>query len=136
MLPEQLDEFIPPRFDTTSPPSKETEIKSVIDLIEFNCRRNPHHLFCTQVEGDQDDLADVPLLQITFQLLFEMVSDCQRWIEENIDQAKQPILDRSGNMMKAPPVSLLLENDVGVLIHLFALMGLGVPVRFSNPCCN
>ena len=27
------------------------------------------------------------------------------------------------------PVALFVESDVGLLIHLFSLMGLGVPVR-------
>jgi hypothetical protein len=130
MLSEQLDEYILPRFDTTSPPSPKTEIKSVLDLIEFNRKENPSYHFCTQAEGD--DLSDVSLLRITFRLFFEMVSNCQRWIEENVAEAKQPVLDQSGDMKKAPTVSLLLDSDVGVLIHLFALMGLGIPVRSSN----
>lgn len=89
-VPEQLDEYTLLRFDTTLPPILKTEIKSVIDLIEFNCKKNPSYLFCTQAEGGKQDSNDVSLVRITFQLLFEIISN---WIEENVTVAKRLVLD-------------------------------------------
>ena len=55
-----------------------------------------------------------------------MIYSCQAWIAEYYgyqDKARTGI-----DADKAQPIALLMDSDISVLVHMFALMGLGIPV--------
>jgi hypothetical protein len=121
MVTSQAQDYVLPVFDTSSPPARAQKIKSTIDLIDFNAEHNPNALFCVQMEEH-----DVPgSLEVSFKTFRDMISRSQAWIEENIPTA---VRDEGNTMSKPQPVALFMDSDVGLLVYLFALMGLGIPV--------
>lgn len=121
------DHFNLPLFDPSSAPSSDISIKTACDLIDFNADRNPDHLFCLQAEKSPNGSKNPSFLRITYRSFRDMVLRCQQWIEEHIREIHLPILI-DGKTVKSRPVALLLDSDIGLLVHLFALMGMGVPV--------
>lgn len=114
---------------STSP----STIRTLPDLIHHNARYNPHHLFCLQcklsAEEDTSSLATVP---VTFVQLKETVDRCCRWLETGA--ALQPAKLRSdGSVQKSRPVALFMESDLGLFLHIAALLTLNIPVSFQHP---
>jgi acyl-coenzyme A synthetase/AMP-(fatty) acid ligase len=120
MVISQVEDYVLPVFDTSSPPAPAEKIKSTIDLIDFNAEHNPNALFCIQMEEH-----DV-LLEISYKTFRDMISRSQAWVEENIHTVGR---DESNKMSKPHSIALFMDSDVGLLAYLFALMGLGIPVR-------
>jgi len=125
-MPSQ--KFILPEFDSRLAPTEDAQIKTVAQLIDFNADNNPDYLFCLQAEKPVNGAKDAPLRRITHKSFRSMISSCQVWIEDHIEELQLPVQDEKGNITKGPPITLLLDSDVGLLVHFFALLGLGVPV--------
>lgn len=58
----------------------------------------------------------------------DAVLRCQEWIQEEVKEARLPVRKEDGRTTKCPPIALLVESDIGLIIHLIAWLGLGVPV--------
>lgn len=124
---------VPPINLRSLTPEKD-EIRTLPELLEWNARENPDHLFCVQAEkkrqiGESNDPYE--LTSITNDDFKRAVGRCVRWLEGNVPGLKDlgsPDGDAEKVTGKPPAVALLMESDVGILIHLFALMSIGVPV--------
>lgn len=120
--------YILPGFDTRFPPAGDAQIKTAAELIDFNADNNPNYLFCLQAEKSLDGGKGPPVLRITHKSLRSMILSCQLWLLKHIKELQLPIEGDGGNIIKGPPIALLLDSDVGLLVHFFALLGLGIPV--------
>lgn len=127
--------FERPHF-TPLPPKSGTEdqletITSLPDLIEFNARHNPDHVFCIQArssigrhEAAENSNATFNPCPITFAQLESAVHACASTISTLMPQKQ----DASGGSKASEPLALYLESDVGLFFHLAALLNLNVPV--------
>ena len=97
------------------------------ELIEYNASHNPHYQFCIQAQKQSPD-ARPQLRSVSHLQLKHAIAQCQAWLMNTLVELKLPLANSDGTVSKSPPVALFLESDVGLLIHLFSLMGLGVPV--------
>lgn len=128
----------PPINLRSSTPEKD-EIRSLPELLEWNARENPDHVFCVQAETKRQGVeSDDPyeLRSLTNDDFKRAVGRCVRWFEGNVPGLKDlgsPDGDAENLAEKPPAVALLMESDVGILIHLFALMSIGVPVSSHTP---
>lgn len=117
-----LESYVLPCFDTSCPPEAEDKIKSAIDLIEFNAEFNARRAFCIQLKKDSASRL-VQQEEITFLNFRDMIYSCQAWMLDHVYMTTAQ--DQTG---KPQPIALLMDSDVTLLVHMFALMGLGIPV--------
>jgi len=116
-------------FDSSCPPEN-GQIRTIPELIEYNARVNPNHPFCLQAQKSTDLFAKkLELLTITHLQLKNAILRCSEWFKESIEGLELPKISSGGKITKGRPVALFIGSDVGMLFHLFALMGLGVPVQ-------
>ena len=108
----------------------EREIKTIPQLIEFNARRNPDHIFCIQARNQQDRIP-VSHLQLK-----QAVLKCSGWLIANVEKLTLPYADTDGNICRGPPVALAMNSDIGLLVHLLSLLSLGVPVLLLSARLN
>lgn len=85
-----------------------SDISSLPDLVRFNARKNPNHIFAKASK-------------ITFSQLEELIRRCAGWLRSTVTSARQ-------NGDSDTPVALYLESDIGLFIHLVALLSIDVPV--------
>ncbi|GAP82675.2 putative L-aminoadipate-semialdehyde dehydrogenase large subunit [Rosellinia necatrix] len=116
----------------------ESEISSLPDLIQFNARENPHHVFALQSELNDNSHGGVgqepyEVSEITFEQLHRMVHRCARWIRKAVVSA-----DGDSELGEQKPIALYVESGVGLFVHLAALLYLDIPAllisaRLSSP---
>ena len=121
--------YVLPQFVNESHSPSNTPINTVADLIDFNADMNPNHLFCLQMT---ELSLGPPPRHITNQVFRDTISVCQTWVLGHIREAQRPVTASSGELLKGAPVAILMDSGLELLIHLFALMGLGIPVRFPT----
>ena len=110
-----------------------TSIRTVPQVLQYNSQANPDHPFCFQLRKPKETAtSESDLFAITHLQLRQAVSRCSAWLLARITEIILPKKDLENQMIKGPPVALLMESDIGILFHLFSLMSLGVPVR-TNP---
>ncbi|KAF2968004.1 hypothetical protein GQX73_g5534 [Xylaria multiplex] len=102
-------------------PSNDISIRSVPELVDFNAVTNPDALFCVQAIKGLADKA------VTMGQLRDAVIRCKFALQKSL-YIRSPIATEDGKILKSPPVALFMDSDLGLLFHLLALMGLGVPV--------
>ena len=119
------------RFSSTTP--KEAEqldgqdaIASLPDLIRFNARENPEHIFCVQAETAGASRYDSR--KITFSQLDGAVDSCATWIHQVVKSSSP----RNSGEKPPRPVALYLESDIGLFIHVAALLAMDIPVRYHH----
>jgi hypothetical protein len=123
------------QFSLLSLPSQDqTGIRCLPDLVHFNATHNPHHLFCVQAE--QTWSGPDAYLEVTFRDLALAVQKTCDWILGNVDGARRAAKDESGRMVKSKPVALYMESDVGLFVHLVALLTLNIPVSSGRRSVN
>ncbi|WQF86924.1 Putative AMP-dependent synthetase/ligase domain, phosphopantetheine binding ACP domain, AMP-binding [Colletotrichum destructivum] len=94
-------------------------LHSIPELIDFNATHNPSHPFCVQAKPTD------PFDTVSHAEFKVAVSRCAAWLKQNL-----PLRQASGGnsaATKMAPVALFMESDVGLVIHEFALMSIGVP---------
>jgi len=132
------DDFQPAQLQL-SKPAAEIPIRSVPELVDFNAVTNPDALFCfqavkasaslvvkTKQEGGFDDIP------VTMSQLRDAILRCKDFLTVNGVIVMPPRKTEDGKLLKNPPVALFMDSDLGLLVHLIALMGLGVPVGCST----
>ncbi|KAF2792200.1 acetyl-CoA synthetase-like protein [Melanomma pulvis-pyrius CBS 109.77] len=119
--------YILPGFDARYPPARDSQIKTAAELIDFNADNNPNYLFCLQAEKSLNGGEDPSVLRITHKSFRGMILSCQLWLLKHIKELQLPREGDGGIITKGAPIALLLDSDVGLLVHFFALLGLGVP---------
>lgn len=109
-----------------SPDQDSNNIRTVPELIEYNAQYNPNHPFCLQAA--ENSAIDLSLLVVTHLQLKQAILRCSAWLVANIAELSLPQKSDGGKVVKGTPVALLMDSDIGLLLHLLSLMGLGVPV--------
>lgn len=112
-------------------PDDPTAIRTVPELVDFNASHNPTHPLGVQLLPENGEMPG-PSITITHLQFRNAVSCCARRLREEIIGLSSPRISDVGEVTKSRPVALFLESNIGLLIHLLALMGMGVPVRISH----
>ena len=107
--------------------AKLDEIRTVPELLQFNALNNPDHIFCIQARKAAEGPAPT-FLDISFAQMKEAVLRCSTWLTTNLVELSPPWKDNTDNMVKCPPVALLVDSNVGLLLYEYGLMYIGVPV--------
>lgn len=125
---ETMRPFIRANLDLTSnqPLDDEnvTPVQSLIELVDFNHAHNASHAFCIQAKSDG------ALSPVTHAEFKAAVSRCATWAHSVFSNAVAT--DGIGKSEKTH-VALLMESDVGLVIHEFALISKGTPPLVLSP---
>jgi len=95
------------------------------DIVNFNAEHNPDFTFCHQVRKNG---AEERVLSITHLNLRNAVLRCQSWLMENVSAIGDFAHHHSVLTGSRRPLALFMESDVGLWIHVLALLGLDIPV--------
>ncbi|KAL8994550.1 MAG: hypothetical protein Q9169_005514 [Polycauliona sp. 2 TL-2023] len=119
--------FLRPFFQLLPIPSDAelSPIRSLPELVLFNALHNPRHAFCHQ--SSQAAAGQIDSVPITFHQLAVAVENCCSWLLETIPNAHPAKLNGDHHVRKAASVALFLESDVGLFIHVLALLTLNIP---------
>jgi hypothetical protein len=111
------------------PSSNDQHIRSIPELIDYNARVNPEALFCYQALKSTDALGDTdvppPVAVVNMAQLRDAVWHCSQRLLGELGISRENKTPTG----KPAPVALFMDSDLSLLIHLFALMALGTPVR-------
>jgi acyl-CoA synthetase (AMP-forming)/AMP-acid ligase II len=113
--------------------SNNQRIRTIPELIEYNARVNPEALFCYQALKSTDTAGghtDVPppVAAVNMRQLRDAVWRCSQRLRQELGLGRESKTPTG----KSAPVALFMDSDLSLLIHLFALMALGTPVRSQN----
>lgn len=100
-------------------------VRTVPELVDFNAVHNADYIFCYQAR--KDDSGNAHLVSITHSEFRDAVLSCQEWLKSTIDNLQLPVLQDNGVISRSTPVALFMESDIGLFVHIVALLGLGVP---------
>ncbi|KAK4205574.1 hypothetical protein QBC40DRAFT_271190 [Triangularia verruculosa] len=107
---------------------KPDEITSLPGLVAFNAATNPDHVFCHQTEShrrrEQHQKHQYDTRPVTFAQLDRAIGACAAWIRTSLEAQDNRSDGRSTNVR---PVALYMESDIGLFIHLAALLSLNIP---------
>lgn len=103
-----------------------SSLRTLPELVEHNAKNNATYLFCQQAARRLD--GSLHLVSVTHSQLKDAVLRCQEWLRETVNELKLPCPGEDDRFSKGPPVALFMESDVGLWVHLLALISLGVPV--------
>ena len=103
-------------------------VHSIPELIDFNAKFNADYTFCIQAE--KAPLEDSPsTLHVTYAQLKRAIACCSQWLRSSVQQLVLPEIGENGmGSRKGPPIALLLDSDINLLVHAYTLISLGVPV--------
>ncbi|TFK52667.1 acetyl-CoA synthetase-like protein [Heliocybe sulcata] len=94
-------------------------VSTLPELIEFNARHNPDHVFGLQARAGEG----AEPCQITFKQLQAAVERASAWLVKN-----GATTGRTSRDQKVPPVGILLGSDITIYIYIAALLRIGTPV--------
>ena len=124
---------LPPEQPASIKPGHD-EISSLPDLIRFNAVHNKDRVFCKQAVLSQNQDAEASrdtgrfqVKTITFEELQTAVQACKTWATRLLHLTE----NRSATSSQKP-VALFMESDMGLFIHLAALLDLQVPVSIQD----
>lgn len=119
-------QFNRPSISITS--KDEHAVQSIPQLIDFNAKANADYAFCIQAEKAL--LEDSPsFLHVTNAQLKYAICRCAQWLRSTVQELVLPeIIEDGTGTRKGPPIALLLDSDINLLVHAYTLMSLGVPV--------
>ncbi|KAI9688877.1 MAG: putative NRPS-like protein biosynthetic cluster [Bathelium mastoideum] len=104
-------------------------IRTLPDLVEYNAHNNAEYAFCHQLRKAETQNR---IITITHSALKQAILQCQEWLHSNI----RGLCEQDEDSGKPRPVALLMESDVGLWIHLLALLSLGVPALMLSAKLN
>lgn len=120
--------FKRPVFELVTPLAQHDNIRTGPELLAFNAKHNPNHLYCLQATKGNNDSRIGVLKEITFAQMQRSVENAASFLSESL-QLSRPYRDQnSGKIIRGAPVALFLGSDIGLMIHLLALLYLGIPV--------
>lgn len=118
------------KINLKPPTAGSRDIRTLPELVDYNAKHNPDHLFCLQAQKKGRD-RPLEFLSITHSQLKNAIRQCSAWISKNLPiSVLQSIGD--GPRSKAKPVALFMESDAGLVLHLLSFLSLGVPVSIMS----
>lgn len=115
--------FVRANVDFFSAERKINYINSLPELIDFNAVHNPDHILCIQARSND------PFVNVSHAQFRAAIDQCVQWITDNV---KLPTDTPKNSLTERHPVALLMESDIGLLVHQFALLSMGIPVYSSH----
>ncbi|KAG6354789.1 hypothetical protein INS49_003870 [Diaporthe citri] len=116
--------------------SASSSIRTIPELIEYNAKVNPDALYCVQALKPQDEgtgrASQVSMRQLR-DAVWQCSGDLRGWLVGIDDSSSSSACQTH---VKPDPVALLLDSDIGLVIHLFTLLSLGVPAILLSPRLN
>lgn len=112
-------------------------IRTIPELIQYNAENNEDTLFCQQAltsvdteNGRADDDVASRQLTVTMRQLRDAVWRCSERLRSDLGLLDSSFGNSatSGLTQKRAVVALFMDSDLSILVHLFALLALGVPV--------
>ena len=100
-------------------------VNSLPELVEFNAKHNPDHLFAVQLRTDAAHSGR----RITFAELSLAVERAAGWLVKS-----GVTTGRTLRTDEIAPVAILLGSDVGIFIYILALLRIGTPVSTFVSC--
>ncbi|KAK8116960.1 uncharacterized protein PG998_005241 [Apiospora kogelbergensis] len=120
--------FVRAEFDlTTDQPSNDQDegrVQSLVELIDFNSNHNASHPFCLQAKPDGS------LSLVTHAEFKTAVYRCAAWAQAMLPST---LAGDDKAVAGRAPVALLMESDVGLVIHEFSLMSINTPPLVLSP---
>ncbi|KAL1851969.1 putative NRPS-like protein biosynthetic cluster [Diaporthe australafricana] len=116
--------------------SSSAAIRTIPELIEYNAKVNPNALYCVQALKSRDGQTR-NVSQVSMRELRDAIWRCSNDLREcliGLDDSTTGTSDLV--QVKPDPVAILMDSDVGLLIHLFSLIALGVPAILLSPRLN
>ncbi|KXN84174.1 Linear gramicidin synthase subunit D [Leucoagaricus sp. SymC.cos] len=110
--------FIRPHLNLGYGDDREDGINTLPDLVEFNAKHNPDHIF-----GQQFRVNDQPPCVITFSQFATAVERTSAWLV-----GTGATTGRTEREVIVPPVALLLGSDITLFMFICALLRIGTPV--------
>lgn len=107
----------------------EGDVATLPELIEFNAKYNPDHVFCLQTLTGFDihRSEQQNFLRVTHGEFHRAVGACQEWLRSNVPGLELPSPDAGKGYKKGPAIAILMESDICLFTYLSALVGLGIP---------
>jgi hypothetical protein len=117
--PTPIVPFVKGELHFTSNVRLKDHLHSIPELIDFNAHHNADHPFCIQANSCAEPNI---FTHGDFKIA---VANCAQWLRDKV-----PIRETTDPkaLTKMGPVALLMQSDVGLVIHEFALISLGAPV--------
>lgn len=116
--------------------SASSSIRTIPELIEYNAKVNPDALYCVQALKPPDEetgrASQVTMRQLR-SAIWRCSGDLRAWLVGLEDSSAS---NEGETYVKPDPVALLLDSDIGLVIHLFSLLSLGVPAILLSPRLN
>ncbi|KAL4903515.1 hypothetical protein BDW74DRAFT_186131 [Aspergillus multicolor] len=109
-----------------------TAIRTLPELIEWNAKHNPDHLFSTQLLSQAQPEPQRTHIDISHGQLRQSIGCVAQRLRKLIPGLHSPRVAGNGKIIKAGPIVLFCESNVGLWFHLMALMGMGVPVAILS----
>lgn len=113
------------QIDDSGPAPGPQAVRTVPQLVDFNARHNAQYVFCYQARKQSP--GDAGLGTVTHLEFRDAVLRCQEWLKASIDTVHLPVPQENGVIARSTPVALFMESDIGLFVHLVALLGLGIP---------
>ncbi|KIK56246.1 hypothetical protein GYMLUDRAFT_76195 [Collybiopsis luxurians FD-317 M1] len=112
--------FFRPLLNLMYLPGNSQDINGLPELIQFNAKYNPDHVFCLQAQAGEGSL---PFSRITFSQLEQAMERCCSWLVFcHVTNGR-----REGEAYPNP-VGILLGSDITIFIYIAALLRIGTPV--------
>ncbi|KAK2014649.1 putative NRPS-like enzyme [Colletotrichum eremochloae] len=108
-------------------PTSASGPRTLPELVDFHAENNAKHLFCLQAENTEDGKGH-HFVSLDYETLQLAIARCQTWLGEQTTSLHLPETGPAGRVNKCPPVAVLMESHIGLVICVLACMGMGVPV--------
>ena len=103
--------------------AERTDVQTLPELLEFCAAHNADHLLCLQARKHGQKAQEVTCIELK-----RAVEQCSAWLTATVKEIEPAEVMSDGRISRGPPIALFLDSDIGLLIHLLALLWMGVPV--------
>ncbi|KAL0961267.1 hypothetical protein HGRIS_006230 [Hohenbuehelia grisea] len=111
--------FVRPHLNLGYGNDRPDGVNSLPELIEFNAKHNPDHIFGLQSRAGEGATP----VELTFSHLQTSVENASAWLVKS-----GATTGRTKRETQVPPVAILLGSDIGIYVYMAALLRIGTPV--------
>lgn len=115
-------------------PDGVSSVRSLPELVDYNSKENRDYPFC--IQGKASGGENESFQTISHAEFQKACGRCAGNLVWTIAEIVLPSQQQDGAFVKGRPVALFINSDVGLLIYMVALMGLGVPVSPLSVQCE
>ena len=104
------------------------EIKSILELVEFNAQENPHQVFAIQAVKSKSATAP-RLRRVSYLDLLVAIARYSKWLLSSINELAESDAQTGQGGSRKGPIGLIMGNEISLWIHMLSLISLDVPVQ-------